>query len=337
MTNFPTHRFIAYQTIGAFLVLAGYYLMIGWPQFKKVIASAVHQAPIDDDHEWIPYRLAFWGIPISILGMALWCWLMGMSLWLAIVQIALFMLVMTVVMARSTAEAGLLMTTLTFRPMDIVRLFVPLQAMGAANLTVTSFLDPIFFRDQRGLVLTALMDGMKISDGVGMRRRSLLLIFGIAILTAYLAASIIQIYLSYHRGAMTMYPYLTMDNPTMAFRSYTPALTGQVPFEATNIGFTIAGIITTLILITMRLNCFWWPLHPLGYALSSSWSLWVFWFPCLIAWAAKGLITHYGGMRFYLKARPFFLGLILGEFTLALFWTLITSITPCSAPEFPWP
>ena len=60
----------------------------------------------------------------------------------------------------------------------------------------------------------------------------------------------------------------------------------------------------------------------LGYALSGSWTLIVFWFPCLIAWLCKVLILRYGGMRLYVWARPFFLGMVLGEFTMAVLWTL---------------
>jgi len=87
----------------------------------------------------------------------------------------------------------------------------------------------------------------------------------------------------------------------------------------------------------MRARFWWWPFHPLGYALCASWTMIVFWFPVLIAWILKTLIARYGGMRLYTRARPFFLGLILGEFSMAVLWTGISALTRTPAPFFPWP
>jgi len=47
------------------------------------------------------------------------------------------------------------------------------------------------------------------------------------------------------------------------------------------------------------------------------------WFVFFIAWAIKISILRYGGLRAYRRATPFFLGLILGEFTVGSIWTII--------------
>jgi hypothetical protein len=38
------------------------------------------------------------------------------------------------------------------------------------------------------------------------------------------------------------------------------------------------------------------------------------WFSLLLGSAASWLISHYGGLQAYRRARPFFLGLVLGDF-----------------------
>jgi hypothetical protein len=48
-------------------------------------------------------------------------------------------------------------------------------------------------------------------------------------------------------------------------------------------------------------------------------------------------VLRYGGMKLYARARPFFIGLMLGEFAMAVFWTLISATTGAPTPEFPWP
>jgi hypothetical protein len=45
--------------------------------------------------------------------------------------------------------------------------------------------------------------------------------------------------------------------------------------------------------------------------------------PLLIAWVAKLLMLRYGGLRLYRMALPFFLGVILGEFTTGGIWSII--------------
>ena len=50
----------------------------------------------------------------------------------------------------------------------------------------------------------------------------------------------------------------------------------------------------------------WFPFHPVGYAVSSSWSLSLLWLPLLIAWIIKSVLLRYGGLRAYRQAMPFF-------------------------------
>jgi hypothetical protein len=63
----------------------------------------------------------------------------------------------------------------------------------------------------------------------------------------------------------------------------------------------------------------------------------VFWFPALVAWLLKSAITRYGGIKLYLKLRPFFLGLIFGEFFMAAVWSVLSFALHVPAPMFPWP
>jgi len=87
----------------------------------------------------------------------------------------------------------------------------------------------------------------------------------------------------------------------------------------------------------MRMRFWWWPFHPLGYAMSTSWGIIVFWFPILVAWILKTVILGAGGMRLYRRARMFFLGMIFGEFTMAVLFTIYACITNNPVPFFPWP
>ncbi len=351
MPIYPLPMFMGYQTIGAYLVLSGYLIWIARPHLRRVWASALGRpggySAAEDAEELMPYRLAVWGLLGSIVAAALWTWGMGMSLWLALFELVIFIFVTAVVMARSTAEAGMLMTETTFRPVDLLRMVMPIHSLGPQNLTMLAFFDIVLLRDQRGLLLTGMLDAARLSDGTNIRRRSFLWALVLGIVLAFAVAVPLNIYLPYHLGALKMDSTLEEVHPQWGFSDYAPAFQAQNPLPTGASWqmptFFSIGLVITVFLTLMRTAFFWWPLHPLGYALAGSWSTIEFWFPCLLAWVFKSLILRYGGMGSYGKARPFFLGLILGEFGMAVFFVLLNALSAWVSPEhkipapaFPW-
>jgi hypothetical protein len=348
MPAYPPALFIGYQTIGAYLVLTGYFFWVARPHLRRVWAAALGREKADDDDELLPYRVAVWGLLGAILASAGWLWLNGMSLWLALFEIVVCIFVIALVMARSTAEAGMLMTETTFRPIDLYRMVAPLHALGASNLTMLAFFDNLFLRDQRGLLLTGMLDAARMTDGTRVRRRSFAGALAVGIVIAFCVAVPLNIYLPYHLGGNGhMDAWMEQGSPGLTLSDYqqyfkgSPVLPNGSSWQMPT--FFTVGVAMTVFLTVMRTAFFWWPLHPLGYALSGSWSTIQFWFPCLLAWMFKSLILRYGGMSLYGKARPFFLGLILGEFGIAVFFVLLNAVShqispehTIPAPPFPW-
>ena len=338
MPMYAPKRFVGYQEIGAYFVLTGYLLYVSWPHLKTVLRATFRLEKVDDSSELLPYRTAVLGLFVCIMGATMWFAAAGMNPWLALFELAIYVFVIALIMARSTAEGGLLMTETTFRGVDVYRLFAPTHTLGAANMTVLGFMDAAWFRDLRGLVLTGFLDGLKIADGAKIRRRSFLPVFIVAILLAMAIGGFFQIWLPYHQGGINLYSYTYRANNMWAFMDYEAAMKGPVPgvgwqgpvFFAVGVGFTI-------LLAYMRYSYFWWPFHPLGYALCYSWTIMVFWFPCFVAWLLKVVLMRYGGMKTYLRARPFMLGMIMGEFSMAVVWALIAWAFNVPAPAFPWP
>jgi hypothetical protein len=66
-----------------------------------------------------------------------------------------------------------------------------------------------------------------------------------------------------------------------------------------------------------------WPFHPVGYALQAGWLMPNIWSCLLIAWVLKLAILRYGGLAGYRRLMPFFLGLMLGEYTVQGAWALV--------------
>ena len=91
------------------------------------------------------------------------------------------------------------------------------------------------------------------------------------------------------------------------------------PLRTTFLG---AGLGFSLLLTGLRSQLLWWPLHPVGLAVSSSWAMNYMWFPLFLAWLVKAALLRAGGLRAYRSALPFFFGLILGEFIVGSLWNL---------------
>jgi hypothetical protein len=55
----------------------------------------------------------------------------------------------------------------------------------------------------------------------------------------------------------------------------------------------------------------------------------------LLGWAAKALIVRYGGLTGYRAMRPFFLGIVLGDLTMAGIFTIIGFLMQKGYPVMP--
>lgn len=337
MPFFPCRRFIGFQTMGAYVILAGYLLVTAGPRLRAALRAVVRPPKGEPHQELLSDRVAVLGLGFCLLGMAAWCWCAGMSFWWALAQWVVYLFVVMLVLARSTAEGGLIATEVSFRPADLYVMASPIAGLGIANMTGMAFMDAAWFRDQRSMVLSGLMDALAMGRGTGLRPRTLLgaLVAALALATA--CSVVIQIWLPYWKGALGFYDYLFQGNPIWGFQYYTGQINDPQPFSWADALFFGVGAVVTLALAFLRAYLPWWPLHPLGYALCGSWTMILLWFPALITWLFKGLLLRYGGMRAFARLRPVFLGMILGEFSMAILWTALGALADAPAPVFPWP
>jgi hypothetical protein len=89
--------------------------------------------------------------------------------------------------------------------------------------------------------------------------------------------------------------------------------------------FILYGAILALVLYILCLSSPRWPLHPVALVLGA-WYGWHIWFNVLIGWFLRVMITRYGGARAYSRAKPIFLGMILGEIMAVAVWVVFGGI-----------
>ncbi|MDE2125614.1 MAG: hypothetical protein KGJ62_03410 [Armatimonadetes bacterium] len=343
MPLFACTEFTGYQNIGCYVALTVSMVWFARPHLANVWKAC--RTPLrsmrtgEGSTELLPYPAAVAGLALCFIGAVVWLWLLGMSPWLAAFELGLLFGLVAFVMARCVSEGGILMTETSFRPVDVYRMFGDVRNLSHSNLTGMAFLDAISMKDQRGLLLAGFLDSLKLTDGVRIKRGSLLGAFALAIGVACVVGGGLQIAVPYHIGAINMNNYVYAGNPVWSFRYSAQAMLHEQSPAGWSERLNFAGgFLATLAMNSLRSRFYWFPLNPIGYALSGTWVMMCFWFPALLAWLLKSLALRYGGMRFYRASRPLFLGMILGEVSAALFYAipgLFNRYWP--TPALPWP
>ena len=127
---------------------------------------------------------------------------------------------------------------------------------------------------------------------------------------------------SYTHGSVNLHPYFA----GFGKRSYTalvPVLSDMKGPDMRGWGFTAIGAAVESFLIYAQHHFHWWRIHPIGFIIGTGWLTGQMWFSVFLAWLSKLIIMKYGGMTRFLAAKPFFIGLILGEATTAGVWLII--------------
>ncbi len=329
MPNYPTRLYIGYQVAGAYLVLTITLFRSGWGLYGRQLRDTwrrVGDASWDGpDHEIVPYRVAVWGLAIGTAGAVVWCVYAGLDAWLAVFEVVVYVFVVALVLSRGVAEAGLLQTEASFRPVDLVKLWRPQFSLGPRNLTVLAMLDTVLTRDLRGVLLSNFLDDQKMARELHLRPRALALPIVVAMVVALVFGCYFFLRTSYDLGQINLYGY-PGGNARLQLNEAATVMQQQIRTEPeTRLSFLV-GLAVCSALVVLRTTVVWWPLHPLGYAFCGSWTMLVFWFTAFVTWVIKGFILRSGGMKLYRQLMPFFLGLVLGSFLMALALTMIAFV-----------
>ncbi|NLH97891.1 MAG: hypothetical protein GX446_00170 [Chthonomonadales bacterium] len=176
------------------------------------------------------------------------------------------------------------------------------------------------FGDFRGHALPTYVDAMRIADAGGISRRTLLVSLAVGSVLSIVASLWVALDVYYRYGAATA---LTDQWRTyqgrLAFDNLRSLLDGTMPRpEIPHLSAASFGFLLVVALSAANRRLLWWPLHPAGFVMAQTWSLEWFWMPMLIALIVKSLILRAGGLRLYERARPFFVGLILGDYAMCV-------------------
>jgi hypothetical protein len=313
------------QSFGAYMGIFVFAFWVSRKHLKNIVLHFIgKQTEIDDTGEAISYRAATLGVLLGVLFLFAFALAIGLSIWLTIAFFALFF-AMTLAITRMRAELGPPAHDLhDAGPDKILATVLGPQNLGTKNLTaLTGFF--WFNRAYRSHPMPFQLEGMKMAERTKMNYRMLFVAILLAGIAGTIAAFWVSLHSLYQLGAAAKIgpPNVMLIFGTEPYNRLDYWMKGS-PVEPGNLMIAMGiGFTLTVILQSCRMRLPWFPFHPVGYAVSSSWSMHRLWLGMLIAWCIKLLLLRYGGLRLYRRAIPFFLGIILGECVIGSLWTII--------------
>lgn len=317
------------QTAGGFIALA---LVAFWLD-RRFLMQVVRRTfglrpPLPNEaEEGLSYRTATLG---ALAGLAVLWWLFqrgGMAAWVTGFFLAHYFL-MAIMMCRVRAQLGPPSHQFYGAMPGWVLPTVPgTAALGPRSLGMLYMLRPLLL-EQRNHPMPNQLEGLKMAEGGRMERRRLTLVMAAVPVVALLAFFWATLHTGYHLGMSSVHTsawYTRIGGwATDDLRSDTENPAGI------QLGGSLAiliSLVVTSLLYCLKLQLAWWPLHPVAYPISTSNTIAGITPALFLTWLVKSLLLRYGGLRAHRTALPIFLGLLVGDATVALLRELIFTIT----------
>ena len=317
---------LAHQGMGAMVVLVLVGLWVGRRHLADVLRKALTgTTSVDDSDEVLSYRSAVLLFLGGIATMTIWLHYAGLSLVMALVFVASAILIFAA-LTRVVAEGGMAVSIAPLIAPSFIMSGWGTQSLGPAG-TMALIMSWVWMSDIRTFVMASAAHGLRITQGVAGRRRPLFWGVVLAIVIAMVASCVTLLLVSYAYGGINLQSWFYINGPQCPYKYATQLLKEPTGPNVWGWIWTAGGGLIMAGLMLARRYWLWWPIHPIGFPISAvNWTD-NLWLSVMIAWAVKSSVLKYGGPKLFRTVRPFFLGLILGQFSVSGVWYVIDAFT----------
>ncbi|MDE0317733.1 MAG: hypothetical protein OXM61_22875 [Candidatus Poribacteria bacterium] len=315
------------QTMAAYIVMVLAFLINSRLHIIDLLKKTFLQSStttINDSDEVLPYRWAVLGAIFSFFLLAGLCVYAGMSFWVACSIIALFLITSTA-LSWMVVNGGMLLIQAPMYPVEYFEIVTGSRIINASSLALLGF-QRVMMRDWGGILMPSVLHGFKAADPLRLNRKSVLGAMALAIVVAIGVSYAASLPLIYEKGGLNL-----QGGPFVGAPRYFNHMVSliQYPRDA-KLGEAysmILGVGITSFLLIMQRQFMWWQLHPIGYVMGAVYSSYFLWSCIFIGWFLKFLVLKSGGIGYFRKFRPLFMGLIIGEFGIVGAWMVLGMFT----------
>jgi len=312
---------IQWQCLGALVAFVLWGLWTARAHLRAVFRKAFYGSPeVDDSEEILPYRTAILGFALGTIYIVAWLYQAGVTLGL-IALIIPTAVILYIALARFVCESGTLYLGLPTGPLDIGYQMVGTEDLTARTIVAASTTTALRWM----LFMPALSQGAKAVDRIRGDKRPVFwaILFGLAVALA------VNIGVVLHSG----YTYGAYNFTEFPFKLYAPRLYDGIVTQVRNPTFPswqrmavfAAGGIILMALTGLRYRLPRWPIHPIGFVVSTT-SIRLQFTSILLVWTFKAIIMRIGGVGLYRRLYPLFFGLVVGRAAGVLFSFIIDLI-----------
>lgn len=328
--------FMKEQSFGGYLAILGFSLWAGRDYFKQVWQRILGRGdPAYDADEPMRYQTAFLIFIAGFVAVTM----LGVSIKLTIaVAIAFFAqyYIMTMIVGRIRAEMGLPTHEIErLGPTVMQGNMLGHRLLGTQNLTSLS----VFFgftRGMRNIPYPHMLEGLYLSGRTGFSGRRLLIASMVVIPIATAFTYFWNLRLGYEHGIGADWNRWMPWSSQEAWKQLERWITADEGFSIGPALATVFGFAFYFGLQTVRSIWVWWPIHPAGFALSTTYYMMFLWMPMLLAWLTKSIVSHYGGRGTVQHLQAAAYGLILGDVMMGSVWAVYSAVTRVETYSF-WP
>ena len=316
-------QFHGLEALGGGIALLIYTFYTARRHFGNVLDKTLggpRAQTIDDSAEMFSYRATLLSLLFAYAGIGIWLFAAGVPF----LMIALSWLMLTLALVTISwvvCQAGLLFMAQPYATTDALA-----TTFGTAPFNIPVFYtlarwENMFIYDTREMLTPSVLMGAKAADHFGFSAKKLFWAMVGTVALGSVVSCIVSLWLPYYNGGGNSldntFTYQVSPNRPASFFGGA----ASVPYKGSIINlFHIIGGFAGVLMVLIARARFNFGLHPIGFLCASVYSMHVLWFSIFVGWAFKSIIQRYGGMKGYLNALPFALGLVLGDCVNSVVW-----------------
>lgn len=304
---------VGWQGFGALAMLVLMGLWVARRHFLRALAQArTDPEATDGGRELLTYRTAFIGALLGMAYLAAWLWRSGMEPTVIVAFLAGAWIIYMGV-TRIVVQTGLVFVRAPMTAQSFTTSMLGPANMSASSMTALavsfSWVHTVFF------FMPAMAHAAKLHNELRLKRAHVLAAVGLALLIAVPISIYVTLFWGYEVGGDNFRGWAFSGGKLRHYDSIVAKMqdpTG-VDWPAVRQFLIGAAAMWLLTILTHRVPN--WPIHPIGLTIGYTHPTAIIAFSVFIAWAAKAILIRIGGRDLYNRAKPLFLGLIIGYFT----------------------
>ncbi|MFQ6040063.1 MAG: DUF6785 family protein, partial [Candidatus Poribacteria bacterium] len=275
---------IAWQSFGAFVVFV--LVMILWRargHLKQIFISAFTGQNRDPEELMTP-RTAMFTFALCLIFIIFWLWYSGLPMFVIAIFLPLLLLIY-LGLSRVVCQSGIFYVVPPMIAQNPCIYLLSARRIGAQGMVALG-LTYSWHGDVQTILPALSAEGVKLQPSAGCPGRQITIAIVLTTIVGLLSAPWGVILTGYRHGAINWNTWL--------FRGFGPSTYGQVisqiqysagsGFEIARFLYFSAGAFLMLILTILHYRFLWWPIHPVGLAVISSFTMYTVYVGFFIAW-----------------------------------------------------